>query len=91
MAASKPEILLPYEIETKFDFDDLTYIFEVRHLNGTSSNTVRPNRKWNIQNGGLQIKNTCILEHENLRLAAEISCLAIAHKQKYTGLFYKIL
>jgi len=37
-----------------------TYIFEVQHLNGMSSNTVRPIRKWIIQYGSLQTGNTNI-------------------------------
>ena len=37
-----------------------THIFGVQHSKETSSDTVQPNRKWVIQDGGLKTSNACI-------------------------------
>ena len=37
-----------------------THVFGVQHSNGTSSDTVRPNRKWVIQDVSLKTSNACI-------------------------------
>src|SRR5664279_2646159 len=55
IAATKPEILispLQDKIATKFQ-----RITEVQQLNGSSGNNVRLNRKWKIQDCGLQSGN----------------------------------
>src|SRR5664279_5226089 len=58
MAAAKPEILIsPLQDKIATKFQQITYISEVQQLNGASGNTVRPNRKWKIQDGDLQSGN----------------------------------
>ena len=37
-----------------------THVLGVQHSNGTSSDTVQPNRNWVIQDGGLKTANTSI-------------------------------
>ena len=51
---------LRFQTRYQQNSDGYTNFFWVQHSNGTRSKTVQPNRKWIIQNGGLQTSNACI-------------------------------
>jgi len=81
MATSEMELVvcqLLDEIATKFR--QQTYISEVQHLNGTSSNTVRPNRKWKIQYGGLKIGNNLIISQLSDEIETKLQWLKLCFR-----------
>ena len=53
-------VFLRSQTRCRLNSNGYTHVFGVQHSNGTSSDTVQPNRKWIIQDGGLKTSNACI-------------------------------